>query len=132
VRVTGSAHRFVAGADVAAEMVSFLAWINSSWGRTDTIAFAVEAQYRLVHIHPFGDGNGRITRLVSNFIMIKAGYPFVSVQQAITKIYFSAIRVMDKGGRPDMLERVWAEACLRSLSIYLAKVQSDENLSVCL
>lgn len=34
------------------------------------------AQFQLVHIHPFLDGNGRTSRLLSTFCLYKAGYDF--------------------------------------------------------
>lgn len=34
------------------------------------------AQFQLVHIHPFLDGNGRASRLLSTLCLYKAGYDF--------------------------------------------------------
>ncbi|MCD6416728.1 MAG: Fic family protein [Planctomycetes bacterium] len=34
------------------------------------------AQYQLVHIHPFLDGNGRTSRLLSTLCLYRAGYDF--------------------------------------------------------
>lgn len=34
------------------------------------------AQFQLVHIHPFLDGNGRMSRLLSTLCIYKAGYDF--------------------------------------------------------
>lgn len=41
---------------------------------------AFDAHYRLVTIHPFDDGNGRTARLLTNFMLLKAGYVPVSVR----------------------------------------------------
>lgn len=40
-----------------------------------TVRFAALAHYKLVHIHPFTDGNGRTSRLLMNMILMQAGYP---------------------------------------------------------
>jgi Fic family protein len=41
---------------------------------------AAEMKYRLVHIHPFLDGNGRTARLVMNLLLMQAGYPLVNIK----------------------------------------------------
>ena len=50
------------------------------WIRTDTaihpVLAAGIAQFQLVHIHPFVDGNGRTSRLLSTLYLYRAGYDF--------------------------------------------------------
>lgn len=41
--------------------------------------YAALAHYKLVHIHPFTDGNGRTSRLLMNTILMRAGYPPVII-----------------------------------------------------
>ena len=42
----------------------------------DHLALATWLAYEFVQIHPFLDGNGRISRLLSNMALLKGGYPF--------------------------------------------------------
>jgi len=44
------------------------------------------------YLHPFRDGNGRIGRLFSNFILHKAGHPIVIITQESKGEYISALR----------------------------------------
>ena len=44
----------------------------SRLGRTDTILAAAAAHHRLLWIHPFLDGNGRVTRLMSHAMLLEA------------------------------------------------------------
>lgn len=50
------------------------------WLRADTdvhpVLVAGIAQYQLVHIHPFVDGNGRASRLLSTLCLYRSGYDF--------------------------------------------------------
>ena len=50
------------------------------WLRADTaihpVLVAGIAQFQLVHIHPFVDGNGRASRLLSTLCLYRAGYDF--------------------------------------------------------
>lgn len=46
--------------------------VHSSLGRTDTILAMAAAHHRLVWIHPFLDGNGRVARLMSHAMLLEA------------------------------------------------------------
>jgi Fic family protein len=52
----------------------------AEWLRADTgihpILVAGIAQFQLVHIHPFVDGNGRTSRLLSTLCLYRSGYDF--------------------------------------------------------
>ncbi|MBL8889743.1 MAG: Fic family protein [Planctomycetaceae bacterium] len=64
-----------AWADVPGLMAQLVQWINRE---TDIhpILVAGLAQFQLVHIHPFVDGNGRTSRLLSTLCMYRQGYDF--------------------------------------------------------
>jgi Fic family protein len=40
----------------------------------------LEAHRRFVGIHPFNDGNGRTARLLMNLLLIRSGYPPITVR----------------------------------------------------
>lgn len=63
-------------------MDTFLEWMNSAEAsELHPIKLAAIAHYRLVHIHPFTDGNGRTSRLLMNTILMKFGFPPVVIQK---------------------------------------------------
>jgi Fic family protein len=62
---------------------------------------AFDAHFRLTAIHPFGDGNGRTARLLMNLLLIRAGFPPVSVRPLDRAAYLSAL---EKGSVDDVLE----------------------------
>jgi len=47
-------------------------FVYSRLGKTETILSAAAAHHRLAWIHPFLDGNGRVTRLVSHATLLEA------------------------------------------------------------
>ena len=46
---------------------------------------------KFVTIHPFGDGNGRISRLMMNFVLNKEGYPMLDISYSGRNSYYSAL-----------------------------------------
>jgi Fic family protein len=61
--------------DVPILMGELVAWLNEPDGVHPVLASGA-AQFQLVHIHPFLDGNGRTSRLLSTLCLYRAGYDF--------------------------------------------------------
>lgn len=62
-------------ARVPALMQALTAWINHP-GEVHPVLVSGLAQFQFVHIHPFLDGNGRASRLLSTLCLYRAGYDF--------------------------------------------------------
>jgi len=61
--------------DVAPLMRELVDWLNAP-GEVHPVLASGVAQFQLVHIHPFLDGNGRTSRLLSTLCLYRAGYDF--------------------------------------------------------
>ena len=61
--------------DVAPMVRALVEWIREDSGVHPVLVAGV-AQFQLVHIHPFVDGNGRASRLLSTLCLYRAGYDF--------------------------------------------------------
>ena len=55
------------------------------------LELAAWTHWKLVRIHPFQDGNGRIARLVMNFILKKNGYAMIDIKTKEKQAYFKAL-----------------------------------------
>ena len=64
-----------AAGDVPPLMADLVGWLNAP-GETHPVLVAGIAQFQLVHVHPFVDGNGRTSRLLSTLCLYRAGYDF--------------------------------------------------------
>lgn len=100
-------------------MKEFSAWLKKNPDRLNEIEFSAQAHYKLVQIHPFIDGNGRVARLLMNLILIKNGYPLVIILNNDRQKYYRALNKANKGDFKDFY-RITAQAVERSLDIYLA------------
>ncbi len=56
-------------------MAEMVKWLNSDLEIHPVLISGI-TQFQLVHIHPFLDGNGRTSRLLSTLCLYKAGYDF--------------------------------------------------------
>ena len=61
--------------DVAPLMAELVVWLNAPTEIHPVLTSGI-AQFQLVHIHPFVDGNGRTSRLLSTLCLYRAGYDF--------------------------------------------------------
>jgi Fic family protein len=59
--------------------------------RSNAVSRAVLAHLEFVTIHPFLDGNGRIARLLMNYVLLVAGYPWVTIRSDERVPYFTAL-----------------------------------------
>jgi Fic family protein len=80
---------FPSPAEVPALMGDFAGWLAVA---PDMPATAFAAHRRLVDIHPFNDGNGRTARLLMNLVLIRGGYPPVSVRPEDRPDYIRALQ----------------------------------------
>jgi len=79
VLISGSKKRLPKADIVPAKMREFIEWTNKARNNLHPVFFAAEAHLKLVNIHPFTDGNGRISRLVMNTFLYQDKYFPVSI-----------------------------------------------------
>lgn len=74
-------------------------WYNEIKDKYHPVFIASVMHYRFVSIHPFGDGNGRMTRLLTNHILHKNNYPMFDIDADIRDQYYDALDKADKKNR---------------------------------
>ena len=76
-------------------MEQLMKFVNES--TLNPVELATRAHYIFVKIHPFGDGNGRIGRLLMNRILWQNGYPMLIIEYKKRKIYYQALQRPEEG-----------------------------------
>ena len=61
--------------EISGMMETLVEWLNSEKETHPVLASGI-AQFQLVQVHPFRDGNGRTSRLLSTLCLYRAGYDF--------------------------------------------------------
>lgn len=74
VTISGSAHRPPAPGDVHSDMTALLDFINAEVDQNYELLKIALAHHRFVWIHPFGNGNGRVGRLLTYAAMRRQGF----------------------------------------------------------
>ena len=92
VIITGLDESLPSYQDVPALFDEFAEWLSKNESGYNPVVFASEAHARLVSIHPFRDGNGRVSRLVMNTILLQHGYLPVSIPPIFRHDYISALQ----------------------------------------
>lgn len=94
---TGELFYFAEPIETPAKMQELVEWYRNKLTRPETNALllAAEFHYRFVCIHPFDDGNGRLARLLMNFVLMKYGYPPVIIKNEDKDNYIAVLEQAD-------------------------------------
>ena len=78
-------------------MADLVDWYNKAEqeGKLTPVELAALFHYRYIRIHPFEDGNGRIARLMVNYILSRHGYPMIVVRSRLKQDYLEALHRAD-------------------------------------
>ena len=73
----------------------FITWYNKNKTKQNPFELAVLTHLYFVCIHPFVDGNGRISRLIANFILNQHNYPLLNIPVKKRQDYYSVLADYD-------------------------------------
>ena len=99
-------------------MHDLISWVVKNQKKVHVIELSALFHHRLVHTHPFFDGNGRTARLAMNVLLMHAGYPLVIILKHDRKKYYQVLSRADQGD-PAPLVNFISRCVERTLDIYL-------------
>lgn len=77
--------------EVPREMASLLSWYAKNKKKAHPLVLSAYFHSAFEIIHPFVDGNGRVGRLLMNFILHKNNYPMINIPNKKRYIYYKAL-----------------------------------------
>ena len=83
--------------ETLALMTDLVDWYNEeeARGKLTPVQLAALFHYRYIRIHPFEDGNGRIARLMVNYILVRHHWPMVVIRNRNKSQYIEALHHAD-------------------------------------
>ncbi len=88
------------------ELNELFQWYNkaNSNNKISPLVIAVLFHYKMVSIHPFLDGNGRISRLTLNLVLLKNGFFPITIPNEKRKEYYECLVTADNGNFEPLVE----------------------------
>lgn len=132
VEISGSAYKPPPPESVAPQMAEYGRWLAeisvpaNKWNFDHALLLAAAAHTWLVTIHPFIDGNGRVSRLVLNLILIRYGYPIAVITKADRSRYYDSLEISQSSDLTAITSLV-AECVEESLEEYEAAVEEHRE-----
>ncbi len=117
---TGEIHYYATPEETPAKMQELMAWYAEAVNdkAINVVVIAALFHHKFVAIHPFDDGNGRLSRILMNLILMQKGYPPVVVKIDNRTNYYSLLSRADVGDSWPFIEYI-AELLQDSLQLYL-------------
>lgn len=69
----------------------FFSWYNKNKDKIPPVELAAIVHLKFATIHPLGDGNGRISRLMMNFVLNRYKYPLLDIAYENRNSYYNAL-----------------------------------------
>ena len=70
---------------------NFFKWYNKAKKKLHPVELAALVHLQFVTIHPFADGNGRISRLMMNFVLYHSKFPLFNISYTGRSGYYTAL-----------------------------------------
>ena len=100
----------------------FAALVDST---VDPLVLATWCHWAIARIHPFEDGNGRMSRLWQDFILLQHQFTPAIIPFSRQAEYYQALTEADEGGFDALLKMVTTEA-IRTAQTYLNVIREDD------
>lgn len=109
ITLSGSIKKYTPAIEVQHKMEELITWYQCSKESLHPVELAAIFHHKLVSIHPFQDGNGRVCRLCMNLILLKFGYPPAVIRREGREDYLLSLESADNGNLTALIDLVAKE-----------------------
>lgn len=128
VLISGAEHTPPDYIHVPNEMKNLIKCYQEQWNSLHPTERAALLHIDFVKIHPFVDGNGRTSRLLQNFELMKEGFPPIVIKKENRLKYYNALDEAHTTGKPQDFIKFSAECLNESLNLYLETIKKENNI----
>lgn len=89
-------HSGVPKEHLAIALSEFIDWYNKNKNKFKPVVLAAIVHNQFENIHPFQDGNGRVGRLLLNFILLRNNYPPINILLEDRQEYYRTLQEYSK------------------------------------
>ena len=82
------------------------------------------------YTHPFVDGNGRIGRVINNYLLIREGYVPVNIKFLDRSMYYDAFKEFDAKGTTNIMEEIVGKSLTNSYHKRLAYLEGGHIMTL--
>jgi Fic family protein len=124
---TGEMFYYASPEETQARMGDLMTWYETQTAQKELhpLSIAIGFHYEFVKIHPFDDGNGRMARLLMNFILMKYGYPPAIIPTEQRKDYIDALREADETDNLEPFAIYVGKCLIHSLDLMLKVARGE-------
>lgn len=123
----GEMFHYTSPENTGIEMGELVKWYQDEEEKTELhpVVLAALLHYKFVRIHPFDDGNGRISRLLMNYVLLKHNLQPVIIKSEHKKDYLFALNQADVGNIDAFVNYI-GEQVLWSLDISIKAAKGEK------
>lgn len=122
---------------VQGEMSDLIRWTNEQFAKGEIHPLIVVSVfiYEFLSIHPFQDGNGRLSRLLTTLLLLQQGYTFIQyisfehlIEETKKEYYQALMEGQKRRGHVDENISAWVLYFLERLHILIQKLDAKYDL----
>lgn len=108
LKTDGTEHKYADPFEVGARMEATIKRVNAYIVAQNIPLpdFLAELHQDFIHTHPFDDGNGRVVRLILNYVCLKCGWPPVIIKSDKRPEYIDALERWNDGEKATFRELI--------------------------
>jgi Fic family protein len=126
VQIKNSEHTPPSFLELDSHIDELFQWMNRNSHKHPPLIMGSILHHWMTWIHPFSDGNGRVSRMFLNFFLLQKGYPEIVIKISDRDNYYNSLIDADKGDISNLVELL-SETIKETISAYEELINEDQR-----